>query len=179
MLQLSIKGKEIWDDFKLEFIYTDDEILELEHSLVSISKWEAKWCKPFFSKKERTYEETIDYIKQMTLNNPDNDIYKRLSYENLKEIEEYINSPCTATYIYENKENSPSRETVTSELIYYWMIIFNIPAEYQYWHLNRLMMLIRVCEIKSKKPKTMGKGALMRRNSALNAARRKKYNTRG
>ena len=181
MLQITVPAVEGWDESKQEFVNLKEQTLRLEHSLVSLSKWESKWCKSFFSKKEKTYEETLDYIKCMTLTqNVDPDVYTRLTRANVMEINKYIEAPMTATYFSEDKSSGGGgREQVTSELIYYWMIALNIPPEYQKWHLNRLLTLIRVCEIKNQPPKKMSKGELMRRNSAINAARLKKYNTTG
>ena len=180
MLSITIPSAELWDDRKQEFVYTKEQTLRLEHSLVSLSKWEAKWKKVFLSKQEKTYEETIDYIKCMTLTqNVDPDVYNHLSNENIKQVNEYISDSMTATFINEDKNAKGSKEPVTSELIYYWMISLNIPPEYQKWHLNRLLMLIKVCNAKNQPPKKKSKKELMTRNAALNAARKKKLNTKG
>ena len=181
MLQLTIPSTEMWDEVNERFIKTKEQTLCLEHSLVSLSKWESKWHKSFLSsKEEKTVEETIDYIKCMTLTqNVDPEVYNRLSQENFNEINEYIENPMTATKIYEDKGVRPNRETITSELIYYWMIALNIPMECQKWHLNKLLMLIRVCNLKNKPPKKMSKRQLMSRNASLNAARRQQMHTSG
>lgn len=180
MLQIVIPPLESWDEAKQEFVYSKGQTLQLEHSLVSLSKWESKWCKRFLSKEEKTYEETIDYIKCMTITqNVDPEIYSRLSRENVKQINDYIAAPMTATYISEDRTGKPHRENVTSELIYYWMIALNIPFECQKWHLNRLLTLIRVCNVKNQPPKKMGKNATLSRNAALNAQRRRQLNTNG
>ena len=179
MLRIVIPGQELWDEEKQEFINTKEQVLQLEHSLISLSKWESKWCKVFLSKQEKTAEETIDYIKCMTITpNVDPEVYTRLTKENIKEIQDYIAAPTTATYFSLN-DNKPSREQVTSELIYYWMIALTIPFECEKWHLNRLLTLIKVCNIKNQPPKKMGKREIMSRNAALNAARRKQLNTKG
>ena len=180
MLQITIPSRELWDEEKNEFINTKEQVLQLEHSLVSLSKWEAKWCKTFLSKKDKTQEETIDYIKCMTITqNVNPDIYKYLTKENINEIQSYISAPMTATWFSDDNNSSPNREHVTSELIYYWMIAFNIPFECQKWHLNRLLTLIRVCNIKNKPAKKMSRSEIMARNASLNAARRKQLNTKG
>ena len=180
MLQIMVPADELWDEVKGEFIPVKEQTLQLEHSLISLSKWESKWCKSFFSKKEKTYEETIDYIKCMTLTqNVKPNVYLNLSRENIDEINKYIEAPMTATVFSEDPMRKSSRETITSELIYYWMIALNIPFECQKWHLNRLLTLIRVCEIKNTPPKKMSRREIMSRNAALNAARRKQLNTRG
>lgn len=180
MLQITIPSLELWDELKQEFITTKEQVLQLEHSLVSISKWEAKWCKTFLSRKEKTYEETIDYVKCMTITqNVNPDVYAYLTEDNIKQINDYISAPMTATWFSDEKTGAPNREQVTSELIYYWMIALNIPFECQKWHLNRLLTLIRVCNIKNKPSKKMSRGEIMSRNAALNAARRKQFNSRG
>lgn len=179
MLQITIAPPEQWDEKTNEFIYIKPRILQLEHSLVSLSKWESKWCKPFISKEDKTYQETLDYIKCMTLTqNVDPEIYRYLTNENIRQINEYIDAPMTATTFSEDKRRG-GRERITAELIYYWMIALNIPFECQKWHLNRLLTLIRVCNVKNQPPKKMSKREIMRRNSALNKERRKKLNTRG
>lgn len=181
MLQLVIPlGPEIFDDEKQEFVTPDTKTLQLEHSLVSLSKWESKWCKPFFSKDEKTPEETIDYIKCMTITqNVKDEVYSHLTRDNIMQINNYIEAPMTATTFSKNKKGNSSREIITSELIYYWMIELNIPSEYQKWHLNRLLTLIQVCNVKNEPAKKMSNKEIMSRNRALNAARKKKLNTRG
>lgn len=180
MLRIIVPKGEYYDEKNERFIYTDAQVLELEHSLISISKWESKWHKAFLGKGDKTYEETVDYIRCMTLNkNVSPDVYTRLSDDNIRQVNEYISNPMTATWIPEDENKKHNRETVTSELIYYWMISLNIPPEYQKWHLNRLITLIEVCNIKNSPPKKMSQQELMRRNAQINAARRKKHNSRG
>lgn len=180
MLQITIPSVELWDEKKEEFIEIKEQTLQLEHSLVSISKWESKWHKPFLGKEEKTSEEILDYVKCMTLTqNVKPDIYRYLTPDNISQINKYIEDPMTATTFSNNGTTSVNREIVTSEIIYYWMISLQIPPEYQKWHLNRLLTLIRVCNIKNAPPKKMSKRELMSRNSALNAARRQQLNTRG
>ena len=180
MLQLIIPATELWDESNEMFLYTEEQTLELEHSLVSLSKWEAKWHKPFLTKEDKTIDETIDYIKCMTLTeNVDETVYRLLNNEHLKKINEYIEDPMSATTIKELQRGKRNGEQVTSELIYYWMTALNIPVEYERWHLNRLFTMIRVCNIKNQPPKKMGKRAVMNQNRALNEARRQQYNTKG
>lgn len=180
MLQITIPGTELWDEKLEQFVYTKDETLQLEHSLISLSKWESKWCKVFLSKEEKTTEETIDYIKCMTITpRVDPSVYDRLTQDNIKQIQEYIAAPMTATYFSKEAGGKVNREQVTSELIYYWMIAMQIPFECEKWHLNRLLTLIRVCNIKNQPPKKMSKKDIMSRNAALNAARKKQLNTTG
>lgn len=180
MLQITVPATEEWDESKQEFVYTKETTLQLEHSLVSLSKWESKWCKPFFSDEDLTEEETIDYIKCMTITqNVNPEVYKCLTQENIYQVRDYISAPMTATYFSKDRNGRPSREIVTSELIYYWMISLNIPFECQKWHLNRLLTLIRVCNIKNKPPKKMSRREIMERNAALNESRKKQLNTKG
>lgn len=181
MLQITIPiTPEGWDEEKQEFVEPEYKTLQLEHSLVSLSKWESKWCKAFYSKQDKTFEETIDYIKCMTITpNVNPEIYKHLTQENITQIYKYIEAPMTATVFYEDKSSPKNREVVTSELIYYWMIAQNIPFECQKWHLNRLITLIRVCNMKNAPPKKMSKRDIMSRNAALNASRRAQLKTKG
>lgn len=180
MLEITIPATEMWDEQKEEFIIQKEQTLQLEHSLVSLKKWESKWRKAFFSKTQKSNEELIDYIRCMTLTqNVDPDIYICLSESNIDEINEYIDSPMTATCFSEDKTERPSRETVTAELIYYWMIALGIPFECQNWHLNSLLTLIKVCNIKNTPPKKRSKKDILSRNAAINEARRKQLNTRG
>ena len=180
MLYITIPSCEMYDESTEEFVYAKEQTLQLEHSLVSLSKWESKWCKPFLSKQDKTMEETIDYVRCMTVNQvSDPTVYSRLTLDNLNSINEYIGSPMTATTFSNTPKGGSSGEQVTSELIYYWMIALNIPFECQKWHLNRLLTLIRVCEVKNQPPKKMSKRDIMSRNAALNAARRNKLHTKG
>lgn len=181
MLRLNIQlSPEGWDEQKEEFVEGKTQVLQLEHSLISLSKWESKWCKPFLSSNNKTDEEILDYIKLMTLTqNVDPDVYSHLSVENFKEIDAYINAPMTATTFTEDKNGKRSREIITAELIYYWMIALQIPFECQKWHLNRLLTLVRVCNIKNTPPKKYSKRETASSYAALNAARRSKMNTKG
>lgn len=172
MLEIVIKSKEYFNEKTNTFEYTTGGLLLLEHSLSSLYDWESKWKKPFMSKTPKTNDELIDYIKIMTLNKSDinDDIYKFLTMENIRQISYYMEDTMTATTIKDSL--SPSRKIVTAEVIYSWMTTLNIPFECQYWHLNRLLMLIRVCNEMQKPPKKMSKADTMRQNTALNKARR-------
>ena len=181
MLQITVPiSPEGWDEERQEFVDPQVKTLQLEHSLVSISKWESKWHKAFLSKKDKTEEEIFDYVKCMTLTqNVDPSVYDHLTVDNVNQIKAYIEDPMTATVINTNASDKSNKETVTSELIYYWMIALNIPSEYQKWHINRLLKLIEVCNVKNSPPKKRSKSDIMRSNAALNAARRKQLGTRG
>lgn len=187
MLQITIPATELWDERKQEFVNTKAQTLLLEHSLISLSKWESKWCKPFLTKDAKTIEETVDYIRCMTVTpNVDPKAYDYLTNENITQVNEYISAPMTATWFTEDKKAKASREQITNELIYYWMIALQIPFDpCEKWHLNHLLTLIKVCNIKNQqssdpgtKNKKMSSSDLARRN-AINAARRKQLNTRG
>lgn len=180
MLWISIPSVERWDEVKQEFVYAKKQNLQLEHSLVSVSKWEAKWQKPFLAKREKTVEETVDYVRCMTITqNVPSEAYENITNDNIEQINQYIEAPMTATWFSENRNVKTNREQITSEIIYYWMIALNIPFECQKWHLNRLLTLIRVCNIKNQPAKKMSRKDVMSRNAALNAARRKKLNSKG
>lgn len=181
MLQITIPSRDdLWDESKGEFVTSKEQKLVLEHSLVSLSKWESKWCKPFLSKQEKTTEETIDYIRCMTLTqNVAPEIYNFLTDDNIRDVNAYIEAPMTATWFSNNNTGKQNREQITAELVYYWMIALNIPFECQKWHLNRLLTLIRVCEVKNSPPKKMSRREILNRNAALNAARRKQLNSKG
>lgn len=180
MLQLIIPETEQWDEEKQLFVNTKRQVLQLEHSLVSLSKWESKWCKVFLTKQEKSLEETLDYIKCMTITqNVNPDTYNCLTVANIDSVNRYIESPMTATYFSDQKIGGTNNEQITAELIYYWMIALNIPFECQKWHLNRLLTLIKVCNIKNQTPKPKTKREIMNRNTALNSARRKQLNTKG
>jgi hypothetical protein len=177
---VTIPEFEAFDEEANEFVSCKQQDLCLEHSLVSISKWESKWKKPFISKEQKTTEQTIDYVRCMTITkNVDPNCYLGIPMSVLKEINSYIDDSMTATWFTEHK-GRPSREVITSELIYYWMVAYNIPFECQKWHLNRLLTLIRICSIKNNpSKKKMSKSEIMARNKQLNAARRAKSHSRG
>lgn len=179
MLKLTIPGIEYYDETNNEFVYYDERHLELEHSLVSISKWESKWHKPFLTGSEKSVEEILDYVRCMTMNGELTiDEYTRLTEDNIKAINDYIGDSMSAT-TFTAEKSTGGREVITSEIIYYWMVSFNIPFECQDWHLNRLLTLIKVCNIKNNPPKKMSKHEILARNKALNEARKKEMKTRG
>lgn len=183
MLKITIPAcSEQFDSLNNVFIpATKEQTLLLEHSLVSLSKWESKWHKPFLSKDSKTVEEFVDYVRCMTITqNVDPNVYTALIVmpKLLSEVSDYIDSSMTATTFSKNN-GPPNREIITAEIIYYWMIFYGIPFECQKWHLSRLLTLINVCNIKGGSQKKMSGREVMANNRALNAARRKKLNTRG
>lgn len=179
MLEIVVPEQEIWDEERQQFFTFKGQKMTLEHSLVSLSKWESRWQKSFLHTKEKTVAEINDYVRCMTITqNVDPLAYIFLTKENYKAINDYIDNPMTATTI--NEQNKPpNREIITAEIIYYWMISLQIPFECQKWHLNRLLTLIKVCNIKNGDPKKMSKREIMSRNRSLNAARRAKLKSRG
>ena len=179
MLKVTIPSIELYDERINEFFTTKEQTIQIEHSLVSLSKWESKWCKPFLTKEEKTHEESIDYIRCMTITqNVDDNVYKLIGQGIIEEVSRYIEAPMTATAFNTENKNG-SREIITAEIIYYWMIALNIPFECQKWHLNRLIALIKVCDIKNTPSKKMSKREIMERNRSLNLARREALNTKG
>jgi hypothetical protein len=180
MLTIVVPGVEMFDDITQEFTTEGDVILELEHSLVSLSKWESKYEKPFLGNDDKATEEIIGYIKAMVVT-PEvpEEVFQKLSPQHIASINEYIDAKMTATWFSEAPGAPKSREVITAEVIYYWMIAFNIPFECERWHLNRLFTLIRVCSIKQSKPKQMSRAEIAAQNRMLNEQRRRQYGTRG
>lgn len=181
MLDILIPKQELFDNRSGKFINIDKKIeLQLEHSLISLSKWESKWKKPYLTEETKTYLESIDYIRSMTISKGINpDYYFALTAKDLDIINQYINDTMTATTITKIEQSTKKKETLTSELIYYYMIQFQIPFECEKWHLNRLLTLIELCSTKGMPEKKMAMKDVYARNKAINEANRKKFNTRG
>ena len=191
MLKITIPDQpkeQLWDETNECFIYREGVKgceLTLEHSLLSVSKWESIWCRPFLSDKEMTVEELLSYIECMTVtpSNVNPEIYKRIPQDEFNKVNDYINHPSTATTFGGPKAGGKGRggEIITSELIYYWMTALNIPFECQKWHLNRLLTLIRVCEIKNDPDgqKKMSDSEIRNNYDKLNAMRRAKMHSKG
>lgn len=181
MLQIIIPEQELWDEKNQQFLKTKAQTLKIEHSLVSLSKWESKWCKAFLGKEEKNIEEIIDYIKCMTLTqNVNPNVYNLLTDKNIEDINAYIEAPMTAYKWYSDESGGKiNKEQITAELIYYWMITLNIPFECQKWHLNRLLTLIRVINLKNSPPKKLSRSEIIARNQRLNKQRRAKLNSKG
>ena len=180
MLRITVPAQEMWDEEKEEFVYGDEVTLELEHSLVSLSKWESKHHKAFLTKKEKTPEEHLDYIKCMTLTEdvPD-EVYARLTQENIDQIVAYIEDPMSATYYFDDKKQTGSRDVMTAEYIYYCMFANGIPLDFENRHLNKLIAIIKMCGLKNSPPKKMSKSDIANRHRQINAANRAKYHTKG
>lgn len=185
MLTIDVPDTEFYVPATNEFVTVKGKTLQLEHSLISISKWESKWKKAFLKKDpDRTAEQHMDYIRCMTLTqNVDPKVYRAITPKNQKEINDYVNDPMTATHFnrMEQSKTGIRRDTVTSELIYYWMVALNIPFECQKWHLNRLLTLIEVCNVKNSPPSTQKtpRRQLAKNWASLNAARRAQLGSKG
>ena len=180
MLKIIVPGDEFFDEETEQFTTVGDVVLELEHSLVSLSKWESEFEKAFLGPAEKTSEEVIGYVKAMTLT-PDvpSEVFSRLTAQNFNDVNSYIESKQSATTFGVMPETKGKGEIVTGELIYYWLVAFQIPFECEEWHLNRLFSLIRICNIKSGKQKKMSKTQIAQRNRELNAQRREQLGTAG
>jgi len=180
MLYLTIPEKEFYNEETETFFEAEPIDLELEHSLISLSKWESKFQKPFLSNEKKTPGEILEYVYFMIVTpNISRDVIYQITQESLDEITDYIESKQSATTFGEMPKSNVRSETITSELIYYWMVSFNIPMECEKWHLNRLFSLIKICNIKQGKPKKPSKNEIAQRNRELNEQRRAQYNTRG
>ncbi len=179
MLKITVPEREYFNEDTQEFVMMKKQELVLEHSLISISKWESKWHKPFLSTSKKTDEEFADYIRCMTLNTVDDSAYTSITNSNMNDILEYIDDSYTATTFADSKTAATSSEIITSEIIYYWMILNEIPFECQKWHINRLLTLIKVCSIKNAPSKKMSKNDILSQNMSLNKMRRAMLHSKG
>lgn len=180
MLRITVPMQEAYDEAKEEFVVSEGFELELEHSLVSLSKWESFWEKPFLSGEEKTEEETRAYIKDMVITpGVPPEVFERLNQKNYDDINRYIGAKMTATWFSDTKKESPNGEKITSELIYYWMISLNVPFACENWHLSRLLTLIRVCNLKNQPKKKMSRQEAARQQRELNAQRRAQMGSKG
>lgn len=180
MLVIVAGKEELFDQATEEFKESEGFTLRLEHSLVSVSKWESKYQRPFLDSGAQTSEEVLDYISFMMIDELDPLIVHRLNNEDLKAINEYIESPQSATTFGTLPETKGYRgEVITSELIYYWMVAYTIPFTCENWHLNRLLSLIKICNIKNSKPSKMTKAQVAQRNRELNEQRKRELGTSG
>ena len=179
MIEINVVENEIYIPSSNKFMVIPSCTLILEHSLMSVAKWESKWHKPYLTGKKKSYEEELDYIRCMVVGPIKNEyVFGILSSENLIQIRNYIDDPMTATTFSKNNR-SVSKEIITAEIIYYRMFNNNIPLECQKWHLNRLLTLIRVCDNKSGPVSKMNKKQTSQYYAEQNALRRQKYNNRG
>lgn len=180
MLEISIPETEVYNERTQEFSVLPSLELSFEHSLVSLSKWEMIWEKPFLSNVEKTDEEVLSYLLCMCLTPKItmSDI-RRLSIDQRKQLSNYIDKSASATTFHNQRPAGSSRELITSELIYYWMVAQQIPFECENWHLNRLTTLIKICGIKSSPPKKMSRSEMLAQRQQLNAQRRSQMGSRG
>jgi hypothetical protein len=171
MLNLKVQLVEGFDNSTGKFVDLEVYELELEHSLVSLSKWEEFFHKPFLSDEKKTPEETLYYIQCMVLDGeiPD-EVWGKLTEAHMQQINDYINDPHTGT-TFSGGNDKPSRERISSELIYYWMTALQIDWQAQYWHLNRLMTLIKVANLKNQPQKKMNQREAAQRFADLNRQR--------
>lgn len=183
MIKIHVPKTEYYNEIQNEFIEVKETTLSMEHSLISIRNWETKWNKAFLGRTDKSTEEILDYLRCMTVHPGEVDlsVYKAIPESGMKEISDYIKAPMTATVFYdeEGKGTNINKDTVTCELILYWMITLGIPMEFQKVHLNQLLTLIRLTSIKNAPPKKMSPQEILRRNERLNQQRRKKYNSKG
>lgn len=180
MLRITVPGVESFDDAKQEFVSAESVTLELEHSLASLSVWESKWEVAFLGPTPKSTEQTLDYVRCMTLTvDVSPEVYSRLSNENIEAINEYINAKKSATTFHDVGPKRQNSEFITSELIYYWLVALNIPFETQYWHLNRLLTLVKVVNLKSQPAKKMGRAEAAAQRRMLNEQRQRQFGTTG
>lgn len=180
MLQIKIPDIELYDEANNRFVTRKGCVLTMEHSLLSLAKWESKWHVPFLTDKQQTIEQTIDYYRCMTITKNVNPlIYENIDQKIADEIDKYINDPMTATWFNNTSSGKEDRSVITAEIIYYQMIALGIPFECEKWHLNRLMTLIRVVSTKSAPPKKMSKDEILAQQRRLNAERKARLNTKG
>ena len=179
-IKIKIPYQEYYDESLNEFISIKETELTLEHSLVSISKWESKWHIPYLDEKEKTAEQYMDYVRCMTITqNVNSEIYKYIPDSEIMRIRDYINDPMTATTFKKEEGKGTTKKAMTSEVLYFYMLSYNIPAEFDKWHLNRLMTLIKVCNEENKPKKKMSRKQAISRYAELNAARRASLNSKG
>lgn len=180
MLKITVPATEYFDESTNEFVKANAVELELEHSLVSLSKWESQWEIPFLGDEAKTTQQTLDYIQAMTLTEDvDPEVYTRLTEANVQQISDYIDAKMTATWFTDKPSGRGRKEIITSELIYYWMISSNIPFECQFWHLNRLVTLIKVCSQKNAPEKKMSRSEMLAQRRAVNEQRKAQMKTSG
>ena len=180
MLEIHVPEREFYDERNEVFIKTRPVTLQLEHSLMSVSRWESKWRKPFLTDEDKTRAETMDYIRCMTINRDvDPNVYAALTPNDIQKIMDYVGAELTATKVYRLKSTNAPKKTITSEVIYSWMVMYNVPFECQKWHISRLLKLLDVLEIANNPTNKMSKGETARSNAALNKARRAKLHSKG
>lgn len=183
MLEIVVPEQHLYDEVKEEFVDVKDTVLRLEHSLIAVRKWESMWHKPFLGEENKTIPEIIDYIYCMSLDKKvDPNVFRCLTNDNIEKVVEYIKDPMTATWFSNNNmvgAQRSSREKITAEIIYYWMVSLRVPVEFEKWHINQLLTLIKVINIKNGGDKKMSKKEAAEQRRALNEQRRAMYKTKG
>ena len=183
MISITVPKGEVFDsENNIFWRVTKDTTIQLEHSLISLQKWEARWQIPFLTSNDKTLEQTIDYIRCMCLTpNVKEDVFYCIPRSEMNRISDYIKNPMTATTISGRgpKKSPGKRKIITAEVIYYRMITLNIPSEYKKWHLNQLLMLIQVINAENAPKTKRKKHEIMEEYRAINEANKKKYNTKG
>lgn len=184
MFVLNIKEKVLWNEKDQEFVTISPYTIKIEHSLLSIRKWESKWHKPFMTQTQKTQAEQKDYVRCMTIGYElPEEVYATLDAQEMNEVFTYMNEPMTATWFSENDQKQAKSkmgsETVTYEIVYYWMSKLNIPYDCEKWHINSLMTLIKVSMLKEQPSKKMSKRDVMSQNRALNEQRKAKMKSKG
>lgn len=175
MLELHISETELWDPVSEKFLLVKEQSLPLEHSLLSISKWEEKWHKPMplINNERLSGDEFLDYVRCMTISrNPDPLVYRCITAREVEAIMAYINDPHTATWFGNEKSGGNDKRPLTTELIYHLMFAFGVSKECEKWHLNRLMTQLRVEYEESKPSKKKTPAEIAERHRMLNAKRR-------
>lgn len=179
MLRIIVPGEEFWDEVTETFSTVNDQVIELQHSLLSVSKWESKYQIPFLSTEDKTTEQIYDYIRCMSMTPIDEEVFTRLTAAELSQVNDHVDSPESATTFGTMPDRKGRGETITSELMYYWMVAFEIPFECEKWHLNRLFALIRICNIKNSPPEKRSRHQVAQQNREINAKRREALQTNG
>jgi hypothetical protein len=180
MLKITVQEAELFDESTGRFFSVDPIVLDLEHSLFSLSKWESEFTKPFLSSEEKTNEEILGYAYHMIVTpGISRDVLFSIGEDNMKLINAYLERKHTATTFGDMPKQKGRGEVITSELIYYWLVAFQIPFEVEHWNLDRLFALIRICNMKNNPPKKMSKNEIARRNRDLNEQRKAQLGTKG
>lgn len=179
MIQITVPKSRVYDSANnLFYTVEKDTLIQLEHSLISLQKWEAKWHKPFLGKGEKTLEETIDYIRCMCLTpNVKGDVFYCIPQTEMEKISEYIENPMTATWFSEERNGvkQKKKEIITAEIIYYWMISLGIPSEYKKWHLNQLLTLIRVINVKNTPKKKRSRREILEEHKRISDLNKQRF----
>jgi len=180
MLTIIIPEQENYDEATQKFVIAPSVTVQIEHSLASLSKWEGIWEKPFLSDVPKTSKEAGSYIECMVVNTIPEGTLSRLTSSDKSKISKHIEAKMTATWFSNIANRPPSREIITAEIIYFWLVTLTIPFDpCQDWHLNRLLALVKTCNLKNAPPKKMNTSDAMARQRELNAQRQAQLQTKG